>query len=481
MPSELEMNLSVVYGNMILAYATFYMLPMIAVKLKNHRKELKERNEMSEAMNKLAMENFEQLKNDPRAQAIIQENIRQNQNFIREMEAESNSYTAFTEATLEALKDLDGKNANLLRDTLVPAMVILFAMRNYKKAALLLHAANGFLQPHFTRLDDTDEFVLVFGPTSIYVCDIISTLLALIPHRYWQMLSQIIQQIAIYTILRPKEFDPQMAFMDACVRGDKVNMKTILNKYANKINVNARQGVTGNTGLHIACRGGHLNIVQSILDCERKNVKLNLENFSGFTPVELAANGGHRLIVMRLLKCKNMKLNSEQVEKIVRTSTMQEFYQIAKMILADFKRRTGMDFDQTLGTYINRIDECIRKKDSKSLDIYKKAIHAWFTSRNMSKMELNSAAKKSKEEIWQDFQDHFECSICYEEFNGGEIYSCENDHWICLSCKKSWTISCPSCRVDFGENGPVRRYKAEKMLKDFLALRKIMEEKPHNA
>ena len=97
-----------------------------------------------------------------------------------------------------------------------------------------------------------------------------------------------------------------------------------------------------------------------------------------------------------------------------------------------------------------------KKNDGKSVDIYKKAIQAWFTSWSVVKTEQKGVAKKSKEEIWRDIQDHFECCICYEEFRGGEIYSCENDHWMCLACKNSWKINCPTCRADFGENGPLR-------------------------
>ena len=122
-----------------------------------------------------------------------------------------------------------------------------------------------------------------------------------------------------------------------------------------------------------------------------------------------------------------------------------------------------------------------KKNDSKSVDIYKKAIQAWFMSRSVVKTEQKGKAKKSKEEIWRDIQDHFECCICYEEFRGGEIYSCENDHWMCLACKNSWKINCPTCRADFGENGPLRRHTVEKILLDFEALRGVMEEKPHSA
>ena len=56
-------------------------------------------------------------------------------------------------------------------------------------------------------------------------------------------------------------------------------------------------------------------------------------------------------------------------------------------------------------------------------------------------------SKRSKEDVRQDITDHFECCICYEEFKGGEIYSCENNHWICRGCKKFLDNQLPNLQV----------------------------------
>ena len=127
--------------------------------------------------------------------------------------------------------------------------------------------------------------------------------------------------------------------------------------------------------------------------------------------------------------------------------------------------------------YIDRADESMCKKDDKHTEIFKKAIQDWFISRNATKTEQIAKSKRSKDEVWQDIRDHFECSICYEEFKGGEIYSCENDHWICRGCKISWTISCPTCRSYYGDNWPMRRHKVEKVLKDFRTWCEITKDK----
>ena len=56
-------------------------------------------------------------------------------------------------------------------------------------------------------------------------------------------------------------------------------------------------------------------------------------------------------------------------------------------------------------------------------------------------------SKRGKEDVWQDIQDHFECCICFEDFKGGDVYSCENDHWICRGCKKFLNNQLPDLQV----------------------------------
>ena len=297
--------------------------------------------------------------------------------------------------------------------------------------------------------------------------DIMVGLLFLTPKRYQRMISHVPRNVLLATLWKPKAYDPQIDFMGACANGNKVIMKNILQKYADRINVNARDRVTGNTGLHMGCERGHLNIVQSLIECKKRNVKLNLENVKGHTPLALAVNGGHKLIVKILLKCQGLKLMLDRVEELVRVASEKNHFPIAKMILQEYKSRNGNVCDSSLGMYIDRAEESICKKDDEHAEIFKKAIQDWFISRNAAKTEQKAKSKRSKEEVWQDIRDHFECSICYEEFKDGEIYSCENDHWICRGCKSSWTTNCPTCRSYYGDNWPMRRHKVEKVLKDF--------------
>ena len=367
-----------------------------------------------------------------------------------------------------------------------PLIIVLCLVKNYKTVAAFTHVITTFLQVYVQKGSGGGEYYLGISfrlPDGwLSYIDIIAPLLISIPNQYIHRLLRTVRRIILFNIMRRECADPQLAFIDACKNGNKAAMKDILDRFGSQINVNGRIGQSGDTALHIACRLGHLSIVQSLLDCQDKNVKLNIQNNRGDTPLTVSVGTGHKVMIKKILKSKNMKLTGEQVERAVLVATNEENYECAKIILAQYKIQEGTVFNSMLETYINRVQEGIRKKDIKSVDVYKRAIVAWFIARNSA----NTAAqkmntKKTKEEIWLNFKEHFECTICFEEFYGGQIYSCESDHWICVTCKDKWIMNCPTCRVDFSENGPVRRHKAEKVLEDFAALQKIMEENLHNA
>ena len=484
-PSEVDTSVNMVYVNVKLAYGIYYYAPN-KIKLLLGRKE--EAGVIKEGIDRITMELINDRKNiGPDRDAILSKRALQCTSKIQEMHKEireeSERLHTFLNHISDLADDVGDKSARMITELMVPILVILCVMKNYKMTALVIHVFSEFLQLYFHKIGNEFHLITDFKMRQglLGYVDILAPLIILIPQHYLQRLSQFVRRAIVFHMLKQKESDPQQAFIEACGKGNKSNMKKLLDKFHNRINVNARTGSSGNTGLHIACQHGHLNIVQSILDCEKKSVKLDLQNLQGFTPLALAASAGHKLIVKRLLKSKNLKILSDEVEKSVFLATQQENYECAKMVLAEYKIRKGKDFDSALATYITRVEESQRKNDRKSVDIFKKAIQAWFMSRNAVKTELKGKAKKSKEEIWQDIQDHFECSICYEDFRGGEIYSCENDHWMCLACMSSWTLNCPTCRADFGENGPLRRHKVEKILVDIAAFKEIMKEKPHSA
>ena len=197
-----------------------------------------------------------------------------------------------------------------------------------------------------------------------------------------------------------------------------------------------------------------------------------MENNDGIMPLTLAAREGHVLIVKKLLKSKDLKMTSEHAEKAVVGAVESDKFECAKIIMSEYQSREGKDLNKTLRSIVNSGD--------------RKQLHHWLRSRNEAKsrggqQQQERKRMKSKEEVMHDLRRYFECTICYEEFTDGEIYSCENDHWLCVNCKLSWTSSwCPTCRVDLGENGPARRHMAEKILVEIDTMSKLLSAKPHN-
>ena len=58
-------------------------------------------------------------------------------------------------------------------------------------------------------------------------------------------------------------------FLEAFETGDKFTMRSLLMEYSDFLNVNLIRDCNGNTGLHLACKGGHATIAESLLS-ERK-------------------------------------------------------------------------------------------------------------------------------------------------------------------------------------------------------------------
>ena len=87
--------------------------------------------------------------------------------------------------------------------------------------------------------------------------------------------------------------------------------------------------------------------------------------------------------------------------------------------------------------------DCLKTKDEAS-EVCKIGIRNCFKAKKPPKERKD----KTKEDILQDIQEYYlECNICNEEFADGELYSCENDHWLCRNCKASMRApTCPTCR-----------------------------------
>ena len=84
-------------------------------------------------------------------------------------------------------------------------------------------------------------------------------------------------------------------FQDACKRG---NVQMLEECLLNKMPVNV-QDKAGNTGLHWACRGGHAQVVQRLLELGQQ-LNTNLANRLGEAPLHLAARKGSRACILLL-------------------------------------------------------------------------------------------------------------------------------------------------------------------------------------
>ena len=249
-------------------------------------------------------------------------------------------------------------------------------------------------------------------------------------------------------------------------------MKTLLSRYSDRIDINARDE-RDNTVLHNACEAGHLNIVQSLLNTNKRSLLVNLENADGNFPATLAALGGHALVVKRLIQTKRPKVNNEHVAHAVMKAVEKEDFEMAKLINDEYRQREGRDLDPTLAAYLKRYLDCLKTKDEAS-EVCKIGIKNCFKAKEPPKERKD----RTKEDILRDIQEYYlECNICNEEFADGELYSCENDHWLCRNCKSSLRApTCPTCRCNFGEGGPARRLVVEKLLAEVSQLRNILSQ-----
>ena len=273
-------------------------------------------------------------------------------------------------------------------------------------------------------------------------------------------------------------------FLEACDTGDKVAMRSLLTEYGDSLNVNLVRKRNGDTGLHLACRGGHATIAESLLDVRKKVVNVNIENSRGETPLMIASSVGHTAIVKRLVKAKGLKLKDEYGEKSMLKAVENEHYETAKLVLTAIVSKEGVSVDARLRNVLDKLDRCLdlskkvkttksqveRHQHSLSLDIYKRSIIEVIGPTESSCQAPKPSKKKSLKESLAELKEFLECSICFEEFENLKIFACINDHWICMKCLPQ-NESCPFCRVDFDKHPPSRRITSEKFLQILVDLK----------
>lgn len=153
--------------------------------------------------------------------------------------------------------------------------------------------------------------------------------------------------------------DPKRAFLEACEKGNKVEMRALLSEHEDSLNVNLVRSSNGDTGLHLACRAGHTIIAESLLDVKKKVVNVNIENAAGETPLMVAAVAGHLAIVRRLLKAKGLKLK-EYGEKALLEAVRNGQYDAAKLILDSVVKKEGVLDENKLQNIQDKLECCLQ-------------------------------------------------------------------------------------------------------------------------
>ena len=111
------------------------------------------------------------------------------------------------------------------------------------------------------------------------------------------------------TKLNVRDNDGRTALHWACRKGHKDVVQLLMNCQDNNIELNTRDNY-GNTVFHLACFNGHKDVVQLLLNCSAKNIDLNTQDNDGHTAFMLACFNGHKDVVQLLLNSdQNIDLN----------------------------------------------------------------------------------------------------------------------------------------------------------------------------
>jgi hypothetical protein len=260
-------------------------------------------------------------------------------------------------------------------------------------------------------------------------------------------------------------------FHHSCLYGHKDNLKKIITKFKDDIDVNS-VSIKGNTGLHLAIEGGHFSIVQILLSTFKNDINLTSTNDDGHNAIDLAVVYYRRDILNLLLKNKLPKVSSLIVAIKCNHSDLAT-------IIYD-KLQKMFEDDISLKPMFDRYFELNKEVDNKSiteerLEICQRNIEAYVTiicnclvnkhTLSSHPAELKESTNPGKFTTDKKVSDEFECPVCFEQMiSPKKIYSCSNDHYICSICLADPKIThCPQCREDFAIITPTRRISSERI------------------
>ena len=248
----------------------------------------------------------------------------------------------------------------------------------------------------------------------------------------------------------------------ACLYGHKDTVKNIMNQFSTSLNFNEQESLGGNTPLHLACLGRHLNVIQTLMsNARRESVDLTITNTDGQTAIDIAIDKGASDIVCILLKSAS---NEAVAVRHLVTALKQNHHDVVKILFDRVQQQETLD--ESIKTEINKYmvaaKHLTKTKDSKKR-------HSLIAKMNESKFSLVRKLAQTDVKQDQELSDEFECPVCLEFMSAPKkIYACSHDHMFCSDCylpNKSELKSCPICRENFEEFLPKRRTEYEDLVK----------------
>ncbi|XP_048254581.1 serine/threonine-protein phosphatase 6 regulatory ankyrin repeat subunit A-like [Haliotis rufescens] len=124
----------------------------------------------------------------------------------------------------------------------------------------------------------------------------------------------------------------QTAAMTSADKGYRVIFDLLIRKGAD-ITVDVDDDDDDNDILHLACKGGNVNIVKYVL--KQNNIDINTKGNYAFTPAMMAADGGHREILDLLMR-KGADLTLEAASRcnVLHIACKGRFTQIVEYVIS---------------------------------------------------------------------------------------------------------------------------------------------------
>ncbi len=268
-----------------------------------------------------------------------------------------------------------------------------------------------------------------------------------------------------YTGSRSETCQNQASWFEAAENGDLSSIKRMLK--SENYDINLQRQTNGDTCLTIACRLGSLNIVEELLNRDKKRCDVNRKTTDGNCALTISAGSGHNKIVSRLLLCDGLELDNEKGQEAIKIAIKENFYEIADMIYNKLLEST-VKVENTNLVHLKKAVILNRELKSNKLRQGTKARKVKELEQYKTLLLQNQQPKLTQDKPTptattnEELLSYGDCYICFDSMQCKRIFSCINDHWVCEDCLPE--EKCPMCQVDLEKNPMRRCYTAEKIV-----------------